>query len=98
VKAGFPTELPQQLLREPSFFMTVTVTRKKMQGQNQQEFFRRLDRTLARRYVHEYLLGREQERRLRITSNEDRQPPTRPEFWQPRYVVSVIIEPFSCLP
>lgn len=72
--------------------MTVTVTRKHsvMQSQNREEFFRRLDRTLARRYIHQYILGREERRR--VTSNENGLPPTIPEFWQPRYVVSVIIK------
>jgi len=62
--------------------MTVTVTRKHpvMQSQNQQDFFRRLDRALARRYVHEYLVGRERGRRLQIEPTERQTP----RLWQPR--------------
>jgi HSP20 family protein len=52
-----------------------------MANQNQQDFFRRLDRALARRYVHEYMLGRERDRRLRITPPTGRQTP---RLWQPR--------------
>jgi HSP20 family protein len=53
-----------------------------MHNQRQQDFFKRLDRTLATRYVQEYL-GLQRERRSHIKSNENQGP----QIWQPRYVV-----------
>jgi hypothetical protein len=63
--------------------MTVTTARKqpRMHSQRQQEFFRRLDRALATRYVHEYL-GLQRERRSRIAPNDNQTP----LLWQPRCV------------
>jgi len=65
--------------------MTVTTARKqpRMHSQRQQEFFRRLDRALATRYVHEYL-GLQRERRSRIAPNDNQTP----LLWQPRLQVS----------
>jgi len=79
---------PQRRAREPPnnpFFMTITpISRKKlaMHSQRQQDFFRRLDRALATRYVQEYL-GLQRERRSQIAPNDNQIP----QLWQPRYVV-----------
>jgi len=59
----------------------VTVARKQpaMHNQRQQDYFRRLDRALATRYVQEFL-GTQRERRMRITTDS----PQLPQLWQPR--------------
>lgn len=65
--------------------MTITpIARKKliMHSQRHQDFFRRLDRTLATRYVQEYL-GLQRERRSRAASNDTQIP----QLWQPRMQV-----------
>jgi len=65
--------------------MTVTKTPHKhrtMHSQRQQDFFRRLDRALATRYVQEYL-GLQRERRSRIAPDENQTP----QLWQPRMQV-----------
>jgi len=64
--------------------MTITPTpiaRKNpvMHSQRQDDFFRRLDRALATRYVREYL-GLQRERRLHAESHGDQMP----QLWQPR--------------
>jgi len=62
--------------------MTVTTLARKqpvMHSQRQDEFFRRLDRALAARYVQEYL-GVQRERRSRIAPNDTQTP----QLWQPR--------------
>jgi hypothetical protein len=67
-----------------TLLMTVTTVARKeprMHSQRQQDFFRRLDRALATRYVHEYL-GLQRERRSRIAPNDNQNP----LLWQPRCV------------
>ena len=64
--------------------MTVTTIARKqpmMHNQREGDFFRRLDRALATRYVQEYL-GLQRERRSRIASNDTQTP----QLWQPRSV------------
>jgi hypothetical protein len=75
--------ITHQLPHHHSLMTVTTITRKQpmMHNQRQQDFFRRLDRALATRYVQEYL-GLQRERRSRIAPNDNQTP----QLWQPRYV------------